>query len=740
MVLSAATSKNTVFLAITTLILFVCFVAVAATVGFRHESEAYTNGLIVVAMVMVLQYLIFDPIKFLILAFDHAVWPQDDAIYHVSKSSVTQSRFDGLKMRLSSFKSELLITDEHRNEKLNEKYGRIAKELVLYGSYFFSLLLIVVVHVDQQLYYNTNIMYQLFNFNTKHTMGLSKIYFQYEVFPYIEKTLIESFYLNNGNWWAMDQAQLMGVVRLRQMRLRTSHIGLDDPKWDSGDYLPEWTLPYQRLHYKDKFWRIYDPFLHLPSESSFLNSVLLNFNHYGAVHVYPESGGYCSYLMAKKINSLKVLEYLRAYSWMGINTSALFLDFTLYSADANVFSVVTLRVENSMFGLQCTNTDVESVRLIQSAAQKSTVSLFVNALYVVLMIQFMRSLFVKLWFDPKVIKEIWNMVDLCICVMNVVLVVLKTLLEWEKTMLCDKIMRATRAQYLNFLRPMRVDQLTSIILGFLVAATTLRLWKVLQFARVFQHFTHTLSSAWRATASLGLAIIILLTAIGVASSVPNGSNAILFRHFYRAIITCFWYSMGFNGGMVPSELFYGGMWLGLCFYLFLVFIVAIVMMNVFASLIYDYFIESGHELKEHDTRCISFFAYLNIEFADVKNRFFGWFGCCRKKYRRKGYTVAENVRYWSSKRMVKHYHHQKEHVRVYDRVREGPSETYRQEDYHRKVRRMYKVADILMLQLEILKRRLVGDENGNLSSSDGSDSDPEDMPELYKNRKSKKNK
>lgn len=352
--------------------------------------------------------------------------------------------------------------------------------------------------------------------------------------------MIDAFYMNNGNWWAMEQTQLMGVLRLRQMRHKVRHIGLDDPKWDTEDYLPEWTQPYQRLHYKDKFWRIYDPFLHLSLQSSFLNSVLLNFNHHGAVHVYPESGGYCSYLMTKKINSLKVLNYLRDYSWMGVNTSALFIDFTLYSADANVFTVITLRVENTMFGIQCTHTDVESVRLIQSAAQKSTTSLFVVALYLILMIQFMRSLFVKLWFDPKVIMEPWNIVDLFICVLNVFLVVLKVLLEFERIILCTKIERATRAQYLNFLRPTRVDMATTIILGFLVAATTLRLWKVFQFARVFQHFTHTLSSAWRATVSLGLAIVILLTAIGVASSVPNGSNAVLFRHLLRAIITCFW--------------------------------------------------------------------------------------------------------------------------------------------------------------------------------------------------------
>lgn len=99
----------------------------------------------------------------------------------------------------------------------------------------------------------------------------------------------------------MEQWQRMGVVRLRQVRTETKHIGLCSPIWANTTYGPEWRLPYQRLHYTDKFWRIFDPFRPVDVEPSFLDGLLLKFEHQGELLNYPELGGYVSLLMNTQV-------------------------------------------------------------------------------------------------------------------------------------------------------------------------------------------------------------------------------------------------------------------------------------------------------------------------------------------------------------------------------------------------------------------------------------------------------
>uniref|UniRef100_A0A6P4ED97 Uncharacterized protein LOC108042397 n=1 Tax=Drosophila rhopaloa TaxID=1041015 RepID=A0A6P4ED97_DRORH len=147
-------------------------------------------------------------------------------------------------------------------------------------------------------------MHRLFWDNTSVTFGLSQIYFLYQIHNYLKITMVEGFFTPSVHhvegWWAIEQWQKIGVVRLRQVRPVNSRIGLEEPKWDQTTYAPEWRLPYQRLHYTDKFWRIYDPFRPVDIEPGFLDGLLLNFHHHGYMYNYPELGGYVMLMMATK--------------------------------------------------------------------------------------------------------------------------------------------------------------------------------------------------------------------------------------------------------------------------------------------------------------------------------------------------------------------------------------------------------------------------------------------------------
>ncbi|EDV51982.1 polycystin-2 [Drosophila erecta] len=728
--------KDLTCFGVTATVLLVCFILVSMFSGFMHEPQRFKTMLVTIVLVFFFQYLVLEPFRFFVLGIDYATWPQEDQPYRPEEGAPTLNHIGYLKIRLRSLRSELLITEGHTHETLNQRYKHIAGDLLLYGSYFVALMLLVVLQEDQSHYFNTHNMQRLFWDNTSVTYGLSQVFFLYQVHSYVYITMIDAFftseYYGYEGWWAMEQWRNIGVVRLRQVRPVNCHIGLGTPKWDTNTYAPEWLLPYHRLHYTEKFWRIYDPFVPAKYEPSFLNGVLLNYDHHGYMLNYPEVGGYVVLMMSTKVNCVKQIQYLQSSYWLDKNTSALFIDLTMYNADANLFTLITLRVENTPFGIQLPRVHVDTVRMLGSLETRSNLVLFILFVHTILVILFARGLLSKIWHHPASVHEAWTMVDLTICVLNVVLMVLAIMRDIETSTLLEMVETSTKGQYLDFQRPLRLHQLLSIVKGFLVCITTLRLWKVLQFASVFQHFTHTLFSAWRAVVSMGVIIMVVLMAIGITLAVPNGNNSVVFSHMVQSVVTCMWYSMGFNGDIRPADFFHGGRILGIIVYLTLVFLLAIILMNVFASVIYDYFNETSRNLKEQSHRSsITFLEFLRVEYADI---FGATFRCLRKTYNRRGHTVAENVELELNRReLIKAKSDSLKSTKELKRARLSAEE--QSADYRIRGEKLFKLRAILKLQIEILERLVFGDKDGNLPTPPGSDSDPEDMPEMYRKRR-----
>ncbi|KAH8360598.1 polycystic kidney disease protein 1-like 3 [Drosophila serrata] len=724
MKITKANRRNIVFCALAILILAVCFILIAHFSGFQHEPKEFRTMLKTLLFVVILDLLIWEPIRFIVLAIDHATWPSMDMSYE-SDVGNKPTLFAYLKTRLKSRRSEVLITDEHRNEALNQKYKRISTDLILYGSFFLTLLLIILSSQDQSLYYATNMMNRLFRLDTPTTMGLSGINFQYEIYTFFSLTLVEAFNVNNSDygyngWYAMEQWKMMGAIRLRQLRTPSKNVGTDKLKWDNKTYAPEWKLPYKRLHYRDRFWRVFDPFTPMDVEPSFINGLLLNFDHLGDLMLYPELGGYMALMMRTQVSNRMQVKYLHAYKWLDRKTVALFMDFSMYNADANAFTILTLRVENSPFGTQLTNVQVDCIRILSGGDHLTSYQTILLAIYFILVLQFIRVLGKNLWYDPASIKQLWNLVDLCIFLLNVFLLILYCVRELLTNGILETVQTSTMEQYLGVQRPLQLHRLIDITLGLLITITTLRLWKVLQFASVFQHFSQTVFSAWKATISLGVAIIVILMGLGIALAVPNGNNALVCRHVVHAIITCLWYSTGYSEGINPNDFFHGGVIFGVLIFLTLVFLLGIILLNVFASVIYDYLINTGKILKEKGkTEKISFWQFLQVEYGELVRRYLFCFFKPKKYYRHKR-TVAENVAMELDR--LEYNELLRSRGRYYKPKRRLTDEE-QQADYMRRVHRVISLNAVLEVQLDLLERYLFGDEYGNISTPPGSDAD-----------------
>ncbi|EDV97972.1 polycystin-2-like [Drosophila grimshawi] len=619
------------------------------------------------------------------------------------------NRLNFLKQRLSSMRVQMLITERYRNQTLNHEYKDIVKDLLLYGKYFLILICVVVLPRDQLMYYNTAKMKYLLMRNHSEYIGLKEINHLNQLFDFVKSSLVDAF--NEGtsegaSWVHSEQNKILGVVRLRQLRLAKEDFGWGVPKFTDLMYMPGWKLPYQRLLYTHKYWRVYDPWLPINGQHDFTSSVLLNFDHVGKFLYYPELCGYVALLARSRQNSMKILDFLTDNQWLNYNTSAVFMDFTLYNVDADMFSVCTLRMEQLPFGSVIPDVTCESIAMINDALQLHYIVILVLVVYLVVVLQFIQAFIVNLWYQPDKLKSMWYKLDLIIVLLNVFLLFVIIVRLILISSLLKSLAFSNKMSFLDFRKPARLYMLTNILTGFLICITTLRLWKVLQFSKVFQLFTNTLYLAWKALAITALAILIILMAFGIAFTIINGNNSPHFVQPVSSVITALCFSVGFSQQLNPSDLFHGGKFIGMLMYAALGFVVSVLLVNVFITTIHDYFTIAKSERNANFRREITFWQFLRVEYYGVY-RFYKSLPFIRKEYKRHNRTVAENIQHTLDNvdKLAQMKARAKRRVlSSTEKVEEYKDEETRQAEYRERVEHMYAIASILNIQMEILER------------------------------------
>ncbi|EDW35308.1 GL20936 [Drosophila persimilis] len=597
-------NERVVFIA-TSFVIIACTLTVWELSGIYHEDRKFKAILVSFILVTIFQFLVFDPLRFLLLAIDLACWPPRMRMAKPDEAQAKRhNRMDYLNLRLRSLRSQLMITERHRNEKLNLKYRTIVHELWVYGKVFLIHLFLNVALDRDDLYYNYKSIQTLITYNTTSTIGLSHVLFIHQLYPFIEHTLVNAFLSDdhhslNANWVNSNSTKLLGVVRMRLLRNTGEQYGLNDPEFTEKEYSHGWSPSYFDEPYTDKSWSIYLPWLPMEDKHTFWEKIFLNIKQYGFFAAYPELKGYVVTLRDKKIDSIKV---------------------------------------------------------------------------------------------------------------------------------------ASTHDFIDFRVPARLNDWATIAMGCLICLVTLRLWKVMQFASIFQIFTMTLSLAWSALFSTACVICILMMAFGIVMVCINGNNRKNFRSLLHALATIMCFTFGFSSHVDPEDLFSGGELIGIVIYTIMAFYHLHPAINVFVSILSNYFTAAKAVRDRQRKDEISFWEFLRVEYADAI-RIVREIFLLQPSYKRRNRTVSENIkrkldlqeRANSSARLKRGY----DYVATprWKSVIESEEHEHKQQALHRdRISRTYTIAAILQTQLEIAERSIFGDKDGNLRSESDEDEGWEQGP------------
>ncbi|XP_078481274.1 polycystin-2-like [Ciona intestinalis] len=230
---------------------------------------------------------------------------------------------------------------------------------------------------------------------------------------------------------------------------------------------------------------------------SFQNSAKLNGHPYtGLLNIY-DGGGYSVTLGNTAKKSRKILKQLKDHGWVDRPTSAIFVEFTVYNANVNLFASVVLLLEGSANGAFFPYPVISPIRLYEFIDGK-------GLLLVITYIIFVLVLLYKIFNILKSIKEMrwnyfhhfWNWIDFISALMSITASGIYGVRYIHSHIILDKITQdVDKETFVNFQYLILWNDIFRFLMSFILFFATIKFTRLLRFNRRIRLLSMTLSYA-----------------------------------------------------------------------------------------------------------------------------------------------------------------------------------------------------------------------------------------------------
>uniref|UniRef100_A0A336KHR5 CSON007662 protein n=1 Tax=Culicoides sonorensis TaxID=179676 RepID=A0A336KHR5_CULSO len=541
-------------------------------------------------------------------------------------------RYNDKSYKISSKFSNFAKKLTHEKYELRE----LISDLFMFVTFFVTLNVLILGTRDSNIYYSTKMIENMFVHGKYSPMKMDDVTLDRHFWNYLNKTLIPVIHLgtehNNAQiedelgWLPGRFAKILGVAQLLQIRVKNTKCKrqylstqeicqseLADENRDTENYFPNWT-DYHDFHYEPVFWKIIQPW-------KYKKLSLIQRPPIFAVDHWHSGGGYITEFGRTYKNTMYIYNHLYKYNWIDSRTRAVFIDFTVYNADSDIFNVVNLIFERNAAGEWQKTFQIQSCKFLFYFGNMSTLFVIVFVLFVILTARFFLKLSLRIFKHTVSLyfKDVWNITDTMIVIMSVQIVMLFIKRNHDVEKLLKEVEKAKNNEFISFSPAATLDTLISIVSGILICFSTIRLWKILLFAQVFRLFNNTLYRAHNTILSCGIMISIFLFGYSMCVYIINGTHSEVLHNLWSVLPTI----TAISFGMEPFDfdhLMYGGTPLGTILYIAVFIIITLFLVNMFITIIIFYF----NECKEEDRnsrRLYTIWHYIVDRSKIVKARF-----------------------------------------------------------------------------------------------------------------------
>ncbi|KAM6409331.1 polycystin-1-like protein 2 [Rhynochetos jubatus] len=494
-----------------------------------------------------------------------------------------------------------------------QKAFALIREILAYLGFLWMLLLVAYGQRDPNSYYLNK------HIENSFTDGFHAVYSYQDFFTWANTTLIKNLYGSYKGFITDGNSKLVGSARIRQVRVKGDTCPIS-PKLQH--VIQECRAPYS-VQTEDtadygEHWNtsVCDNSSDLSSAWQYQSqSKLRGQPIWGKLAIY-RGGGYVIHLGTDPRNASRILQYLFNNVWLDAFTRAVFVEFTVYNANVNLFCIISLMFETNALGAFFTSAELQSVRLypytnslhIFVVAAEVAYFLFI-VYYMTVQGKLMKTLRWK-YFHSK-----WNLLETAII-----------LISWSAlSVFVKRTVLGTRdisyyhdhkEDCVSFNETARADAILGYLIAFLVLLSTVKLWHLLRLNPKLNMITSTLRRAWGDISGFITVIAIMFLAYSIATNLIFGWKLCSYKTLFDSAETMVSLQLGiFNyEEVLDYNPILGSFLIGSCI-IFMTFVV----LNLFISVILVAFSEeqkhyqASEEEEIGDLMLMKLFSFLGIK-------------------------------------------------------------------------------------------------------------------------------
>nr|XP_005557936.1 PREDICTED: polycystic kidney disease 2-like 2 protein isoform X2 [Macaca fascicularis] len=467
------------------------------------------------------------------------------------------------------------------------------QELLLYFIFLINLCILTFGMVNPHMYYLNKVMSSLFldtSVPGEERTNFKSIRSITDFWKFMEGPLLEGLYwdswYNNQQLYNLKNSSriyyeniLLGVPRVRQLKVRNNTC------------------------------KVYSSFQSLMSECygkyTSANEDLSNFGlqintewrystsntnspwHWGFLGVY-QNGGYIFTLSKSKSETKNKFIDLRLNSWITRGTRVIFIDFSLYNANVNLFCIIRLVAEFPATGGILTSWQFYSVKLLRYVSYYDYFIASCEITFCIFLFVFTTQEVKKIKeFKSAYFKSIWNWLELLLLLLCFVAVSFNTYCNVQIFLLLGELLESTE-QYSDFYFLACWHIYYNNIIAITIFFAWIKIFKFISFNKTMSQLSSTLSRCIKDIVGFAIMFFIIFFAYAQLGFLIFGSQVDDFSTFQNSIFAQFRIVLGdfnFAGIQQANPI------LGPIYFITFIFFVFFVLLNMFLAIINDTYSE-----------------------------------------------------------------------------------------------------------------------------------------------------
>ncbi|XP_060603024.1 polycystin-2-like protein 1 isoform X2 [Ruditapes philippinarum] len=470
------------------------------------------------------------------------------------------------------------------------------RELIIYIVFLVILCIVTFGMTQTTMYYYTKVMSDLFLDKTHSSGGSFRTITSVEDFwkfakgPLVNGLYWETWYNNatvpeGQEGYIYYENKLLGVPRLRQLQVHSNSCVVHD---DFKNVIRECYESYsESLENKQSFGEAITTNDNHTGWYYQTQDELDGSSHWGKIATY-SGAGYVQDLTQNKSESAALIDYLFDKRWIRRGTRVLFIDFTVYNANINLFCVIRLTVEFPPTGGAIPHATMRTVKLIRYVTVMD---------YFIMACEFILCLFIFYYMVEEAIeikkhkfsyfKSVWNILDILVIVIALVCVAFNVYRTLKVDELLKKLLDKPD-QYADFEFLSYGQTQFDNAIAIAVFLAWIKIFKYISFNKTMTQLSSTLGKCAKDLAGFAVMFFIIFLAFTQLGYLLFGTQVKDFSNFQNSFFTLFRIILGdFDFDQLEAA----NRVLGPIFFMLFVFFVFFVLINMFLAIINDTYSE-----------------------------------------------------------------------------------------------------------------------------------------------------